>query len=115
MGIFGDDKRQDEQIAALEEHVRALTETVLANQTDIATLGIALFELKGQVDEKVSAEDVDPTLVKLNEDLASARVELEKAEAATAESWTTLQKGVTSSFETLRTSVRQAYDQLKKS
>ena len=35
MGIFGDDKLQDERIAALENHVRTLTETVQANQADI--------------------------------------------------------------------------------
>ncbi len=32
MGIFGDDKLQDERIAALEEHVRVLTQTVQFGQ-----------------------------------------------------------------------------------
>ena len=36
MGIFGDDKLQDQRIAALESHVRSLTETVQANQADLA-------------------------------------------------------------------------------
>ena len=29
MGLFGDDKRQDERLDALEQHIRVLTETVL--------------------------------------------------------------------------------------
>jgi hypothetical protein len=115
MGIFGDDKRQDEQIAALEEHVRVLTETVQANQVDLAEGRIAILALQAQVDEKVSAGEVDPTIVKLNEDLAKARQELDKASAAATESWATLQAGVHDSFESLRTSVRQAYDRLKDS
>jgi hypothetical protein len=114
MGIFGDDKRQDEQIAALENHVRVLTETVQANQVDLAECRIEILTLQAQVDEKVSAEDVDPTIVKLNEELGAARQELDKASAAASESWATLQTGVHDSFESLRTSLQQAYDRLKK-
>ena len=114
MGIFGDDKQQDERIAALESHIRSLTETVLANQTDLVESRIAILALQAQVDEKVSAADVDPTIVKLNEQLADTRKELDKASAAASESWAELQKGVHDSFATLRTSVSQAYDRIKK-
>ena len=110
MGIFGDDKLQDQRIAALENHVRALTETVQANQADLASGWIAILALQAQVDQKVSAADVDPTIAALNQQLGEARKELEEASAAASESWATLQDGVRESFETLRSSVHQAID-----
>lgn len=113
MGIFGDDKLQDQRIEALEKHVRALTQTVQANQADIAGSWIAILEVQAHVDEKVSAADVDPTVKELNQRLGEARQQLEKSSAATSESWATLQGGVRDSFETLRSSVHQASDRLK--
>ena len=115
MGIFGDDKRQDERIAALEDHVRTLTETVHANQVDLAAGHIAILSLQAKIDEKISATDVDPTIVKLNDELATARKELDKASAAASESWATLERGAQNAFESLRTSVREAADRLKES
>jgi len=114
MGIFGDDNRQDERIAALKSHVRILTETVQANQADLVEGRIAILALQAQVDEKVSSSDVDPTIVKLNQELATARKQLEEASTAASESWTTLQKGAQDAFETLRKSVREASDQIEK-
>lgn len=114
MGIFGDDKLQDERIAALERHIRLLTETVQANQVDLAESRIAILALQAQVDEKISASDVDPTIVKLNQELASAREQLKKSSAVAAESWARFQGEVRDSFESLRTSVGQAYDRIKK-
>jgi len=115
MGLFGDDKRQDEQIAALEEHIRILTETVQANQVDLIEGRIALLALQAQINEKVSAADVDPTIVQLNEELTTARDQLDEATAAASESWATLQQGVRDAFETLRTSVRQASERIQQS
>lgn len=114
MGIFGDDNLQDERIAALERHVRILTETVQTNQVDLASCWISILALQAQVDEKVSASEVDPTLGKLNQQLGEARTQLEAASAAAEESWATLQDGVRSSFETLRTSVREASDRIER-
>ena len=115
MGIFGDDKKQDERIAVLEDHVRALTETVQANQLDLAEGRIAILALQAKVDEKVSAAEVDPAMVKLNQELGVARQKLEEASAAASESWGKLQKGVQETFESLRTELRQAEDQTKQS
>ena len=115
MGIFGDDKKQDERLAALEDHIRALTETVQANQLDLAEGRIAILGLQAKVDEKVSAADVDPAMVKLNQELGVARQQLEEASAAASESWATLQKGVQETFESLRTSMREAADRIKES
>ena len=114
MGIFGDDKLQDERIAALEGHVRELTQTVQANQADLAEAGIAMLKLQAEVDEKISATDVDPAVVDLNDELGKAREELERSKAAASDSWATLQTGVNDAFESLRTSVRAAYDRVKK-
>lgn len=113
MGIFGDDKLQDERLDALENHIRELTQTVQANQADLAETQIAILGLQAKVDEKISAADVDPTIVKLNEELATARQELEKTSAAASESWAKLQGGVNDAFESLSTSMRSAYDKLK--
>ena len=114
MGIFGDDKLQDQRIAALERHVRVLTETVQANQVDLAAGWIAILALQAQVDEKVSSSDVDPTLGELNQRLAAARKRFEESSAAASESWATLQGGVRDAFETLRTSVHEASDRITK-
>jgi len=113
MGIFGDDKLQDERIAALEGHVRSLTQTVQANQADLVEAHIAIITLQAVTDEKVALADVDPAVVRLNEDLGRAREELERSKAAASESWATLQGGVNDAFETLRTSVRKAYSKAK--
>jgi chromosome segregation ATPase len=113
MGIFGDDKRQDERLDALENHIRDLTQSVQTNQADLAETRITLLGLQANLDDKVSAADVDPAIVKLNEDLATARQELEQASAAASESWAELQGGVNDAFERLRTSTRAAVERLK--
>ncbi len=114
MGIFGDDKLQDQRIAALERHVRGLTETVQANQVDLAAGWIAILALQAQIDEKVSSSDVDPAIGELNQQLASARKQLEESSAAASESWATLQGGVRNSFEKLRASVNRATERITK-
>jgi hypothetical protein len=114
MGLFGDDNLQDQRLNALENHVRRLTETVQANQVDLAASWIAILALQAQVDEKISAEEVDPTIGKLNDQLGAARTKLDEASNAASESWTTLQDGVHSSFETLRKSVHDANERIKK-
>ena len=108
MGIFGDDDRQNERLDALEAHIRVLTEAVRNNQADLTACTIALLSLSNQIDEKVSANEVDPVISELNTQLSQARDELEKASDAASESWATLQAGVTESFETLRRSVQEA-------
>ena len=131
MGIFADDEQQDKQIAALESRLgelaqtvqnhqsnlgnqlRDLTQLVQANQADLVEASIAILQLQATVDEKVSVADVDPAVVGLNEDLGKARADLEKSRAAASESWATLQTGVNQSFESLRASVREAYDRAK--
>ena len=80
MGLFGDDKRQDERLDALERHIRAVTETVQRNQLDIAACRIGILAVQAEIDaaaeaiqsrldEKVSTDDVDPVLQELNKEL----------------------------------------------
>ena len=114
MGIFGNDEQQDKRLDALEKHLRELTQTVQTNQADLAETRISLLGLQARIDEKVSVSDVDPMLIKLNEELDIARKELEKSSAAASESWTTLQSGVSDAFEMLRKSVRQASEKIEK-
>ena len=113
MGIFGDSTLQDDRFDALENHVRLLTETVQRNQADLAAGWIALFALQAQVDEMLWSTDVAPSLDDLKEKLGQLREELGAASVATAESWSTLQRGLHASFETLRDSVNAAADRLK--
>jgi len=115
MGIFGDDKLQDERIAALEVHVRELTQIVQANQADLVEARIVILKLQAGVDEKTSLADVDPAVVELNEELGKAREELQQSKAAASESWATLQGGVNDALETLRSSLQDAYERVRKS
>ena len=114
MGIFGDDKRQDERIAALESHVRILTETVQVNQADLAEGRIAILELQAQVDEKVSSSDVDPTIVKLNQELATGAQATRRSLNRRVRKLDDIAERRSDAFETLRKSVSQASDKTKK-
>lgn len=113
MGIFGDDKRQDERLDALENHIRELTQVVQGNQADLAESRISILGVQARLDEKISVADIDPTIVKLNDDLAVARKELDQSAAAASESWAELQGGVNDAFKRLSKSVRGAYEKLK--
>ena len=113
MGLFGNDEQQDQRLNALESHIRELTETVQKNQLDISGAQIQLIKLEAQVNEKISAEDIDPELLELNEQLGVARSQLGEASSAATESWATLQAGVSQSFEKLRTGIQSAIEKKK--
>ena len=121
MGLFGDDSRQNERLDALELHIRALTEAVLQNQLDVAEIRIEMMSteaqieaLQGQLEGKVSAGEVDPVFSELNQELSTARQELEASSQAAEETWATLQDGLFESFETLRKSVSKAAESAKR-
>lgn len=125
MGLFGDDKRQDERLDALEQHVRVLTETVQQNQLDTAACRIGILAIQAEIeaaaeaiqnrlDEKVSTGAIDPVLQELNVELGQARVRLEESSQAAVETWGTLQGGLRDAFETLRTSVDEATKSAKR-
>lgn len=108
MGLFGNDTEQDARLDALEGFVRALAEAVHQNQLDSIGTRVQLIRLEAQVSDKVDAEDVDPAIVALNEQLGVARVEAKKAADAATDSWATLQAGATDALATLRASADEA-------
>ena len=112
MGLFGNDTEQDARIDALESHVRAMSEAVQETQLDVMKVNISLIRMESMLGGKVSAEDVDPAVAALNEELGVAREEYEKMSAAAEESWSTLHAGATDALETLRSSVQQASDRV---
>jgi len=125
MGLFGDDKRQDQRLDALEQHIRILTETVQQNQLDIAVCRIGMLAIQAEIetaakaikdrlDEKVSSSEIDPVLKGLNTELGQARVRLEESSEAAVETWGTLQGGLRDAFDALRTSLEDAADSAKR-
>ena len=108
MGLFGNDKEQDTRIDALESFVRALAEAVHQNQLDSIAVRVQLIRMEAQLSDKVNAEDVDPAIVALNEQLGVAREQAKRAADAAADSWVTMQAGATDALATLRTSVEDA-------
>jgi seryl-tRNA synthetase len=114
MGLFGRDDAQDERLNALEAHVRKLTEAHQQSQLDAAALRIDVMRLRANVAGKVSSDELDPTIVALNQELAEARKQYEEVEAAASDSWATLQAGTTEAVRTLRDSVEAAADRIGK-
>ena len=125
MGLFGDDKRQNERLDALEQHIRVLTETVQQNQLDITACRIGILGIQAEIDlaaeaiqkrldEKVSTDSIDPVLHELNAELGQARARLEESSQAAVETWGTLQGGLREAFDTLRTSVDEAAGSAKR-
>jgi hypothetical protein len=108
MGLFGNDNEQDARLDALETHVRALSESVQRNQLDATNLHLKLIGLQTKIDDKLSAEDFDPALRSINEQMAVARGEIEKASAAASESWSMVHAGASDALNTLRDSVEKA-------
>lgn len=115
MGLFADDKRQDERLDALEAHVRGLTENMHQIQLDLASGRIAIIQLQAKIDEKISPADVDPTLIDLNDRLAEARKRSAEVSAAAKESWAALQNDVQETFERLRSGFDKASEKIEPS
>ena len=114
MGLFSHFKEQEQRLEALEDHVRALTESVQQTEIDLASGLVAIFALQAQIDEKVSTEDVDPAIREINELLGKAREQCQKASAAAAENWVKLQESVRESLTALRGSVEKARAKIAK-
>ena len=70
------------------------------------------MKLQSGVDEKLSTEDFDPTVIQLNDQLAQARVQYEKARSAAAENWTSLQQGAMKALEELDQELQDAADRM---
>jgi uncharacterized coiled-coil protein SlyX len=99
---------QDNRLDEVEKQLRQLTETVQKNQADLAAGRIELMKLEAQVEKKVSASDIDPTIVELNQKLVEARKRMQEASKSAQDNWAAVQVGVREAFETLRASIDEA-------
>jgi hypothetical protein len=113
MGLFGNDKEQDARIDAIEYHVRLVSDALQQGQLDIAALTVKVIGLQSQLGDKLSEDDFDPSVIALNEQLAEARVEIDKVSSAATESWSTLHSGASEALSTLRKSVATASEELE--
>lgn len=114
MGLFGNDDEQDARLDALEGHVRLLSDVAQRTQLDLAALTVRMIGLQAQIDDKLAASDFDPSIMALNDQLATARAELEKASSAAADTWSTLNAGATEALNVLRDSVDEASSELER-
>jgi hypothetical protein len=112
MGLFGNDKEQDARLDAIEDWLQGLTGVVQKNHLAASQLRIDLMKLQSSVDEKLAATDFDPTVMKLNDSLAQARVKYEAAKSAAADNWTDLQKGAMQALEALDQELQEAADRM---
>ena len=114
MGLFGRDDQQDERLDALEAHVRKLTEALQQSQLDATAIRIDVMRLRASVDDKISSDELDPTIIQLNQELADARKKYDEVAAAATDSWGTVQAGATKAVQLLRDSVESAADRITK-
>lgn len=114
MGLFGNDNEQDARLDALENFVRALSEAVHQNQLDSIAVRVQLIKMEARLSDKVNADDVDPTIVALNEQIGVAREEAKRAADSAADSWATMQAGATEALATLRASAEDAAAHIEK-
>lgn len=112
MGLFGNDKALEERLTAIEEWLQGLTGVVQKNHLATSQLRIELLKLQASVNEKLSGEDFDPTILQLNDSLALARVKFEEAKSAAAENWTNLQAKAMKALEELDQELTSASERM---
>ena len=112
MSLFGNDKEQDARLDAIEDWLQGLTGVVQKNHLAASQLRIDLMKLQSGVDEKLSEEDFDPTVIQLNDRLAQARVKYEEAKSAAAENWTSLQNSAMQALEELDQELQEAAERM---
>ena len=101
MSIFGADKKQDERLDAIEEHLRAVTGDLARARIAIANIRADIMSLKSALREKVAADDLDPAILDFNENLGKARVTYERLEQATLEQWDSAQQQLSDSLKSM--------------
>ncbi|QOL27176.1 hypothetical protein LP316_07790 [Thalassotalea sp. LPB0316] len=107
MALFGHDEKQDLRLDSLEQHVRGLSQLVQQTQMDIASLNLTVMSIQTQLADKLSAKELDPAFETLNNEIKSARVELDRVSEAASDTWQPLQAGVSESLSRLREQVEQ--------
>jgi hypothetical protein len=112
MSLFGNDKEQDARLNDIEEWLQGLTGVVQKNHLATSRLRIDLMKLQAAVDNKLSEEDFDPTVIQLNDRLAQARTKYEEAKTAASENWTSLQNSAMQALEDLDRELQEAADRM---
>lgn len=112
MSLFGNDKAQEERLTAIEDWLQGLTGVVQKNHLATSQLRIDLLKLQASVNEKLSGEDFDPTILELNDALALARVKYEETKSAAAENWANLQTKAMKALEELDQELTNASERM---
>lgn len=103
MDLFGL-KEHDQRHEETERHLRRLIEQVAQLTIDLGQTRVELRKLKLELDEKVSADEVDPVIVGINEGLKRAREQLAETQDAAEEAWDELNEDLDETIEELRRS-----------
>jgi hypothetical protein len=101
MDLFGI-KEHDERHDTAERQLRRLIEQVAHLSIDLSMTRAELRALSNVVEGKVSADELDPGIAKMNEDIKAARVKLEEAQAAADEEWGKINDELAKTVEDLR-------------
>ena len=101
MGIFGNDKEQDERLNAIEEWLQGLTEVVQKQSLALAELRLEVMKLKTQVGDKLSEDDFDPAIRALSDKLTQARAMATEAASAAEASWQKMQQAALDALDDL--------------
>ena len=86
MDLFGL-KEHEQRHEQVERHLRRLIEQVAQLTIDLGETRMQLRELALEVQGKVSADEVDPALVALNEGIQRAREQLGESQEAAEDAW----------------------------
>jgi len=114
MGLFGNDKAQDERLDGIEDWLQGLTGVVQQHKLDTTELRLDLMKLQAKVSEKLSGEDFDPMIMSLSNKITEARAMAKEAASAAEEGWSKVQGGVMDALEDLNREMAEAADRLEK-
>lgn len=103
MDLFGR-KEHDQQHAEIERRLRRLIEEVAQLTIDLGQTRMELRKLGLEVEQKVSADEVDPAISALNEGLKRAREQLTETQDAAEDAWDELNRDLSEAIEEMRRS-----------
>ena len=101
MALFGIGDHEEKH-DVIERQLRRLIEQVAQLSIDLGVTRTELRRLRLQVEGKVTSEEIDSSLFKLNDGVKLARAKLAEAEAAAEETWGTLREDLSKAIDELR-------------
>ena len=101
MDLFGL-KEHEQRHEQVERHLRRLIEQVAQLTIDLGETRMQLRELALEVQGKVSADEVDPALVEMNEGIQRAREQLGETQEAAEDAWGELSDELDDAVQDLR-------------